>query len=71
MTLFVGYGYDTRDAWIEQLMFPPIPSFDSESESGNGLKGEVLSNTAKKRIEKSRSNCPPEAGTHLPCTPGG
>ena len=55
MKLFVGYGYNARDEWIEELVFPLIQSFDFEVESGKGLEGQSLSEQVKKRIEKSRA----------------
>lgn len=55
MKLFVGYGYNDRDQWIEEWVFPLIRSFDFEIESGKGLEGQDLRDEVRSRIEKSRA----------------
>jgi len=55
MKLFVGYGYNERDQWVEDWVFPLIRSFDFEVESGKGLEGLDLRDEVKRRIEKSRA----------------
>ncbi len=55
MKLFVGYGYNARDEWIEEWVFPLIRAFDFEIESGKGLEGLDLRDEVKRRIERSRA----------------
>ena len=55
MKVFVGYGYNDRDTWIEDWVFPLIRSFDFEIESGKGLEGLGLSEEVRARIGKSRA----------------
>jgi len=55
MKLFVGYGYNARDEWIEKWVFPLIESFDFKVVSGKGLEGQDLRDEVKRLIEQSRA----------------
>ena len=34
MRIFVAYGYNDRDKWIEKMVFPVIEAFGAEVETG-------------------------------------
>ena len=50
MKIFVGFGYNQRDAWIKEIVFPIIESFDAEILSGENLQGLVLADGVKEKI---------------------
>jgi hypothetical protein len=53
MRIFVGYGYNSRDAWIEQDVFPILQSLNLEISHGKDMYGEVLQDAVKYRIEQA------------------
>jgi hypothetical protein len=53
MRIFIGYGYNERDKWIEYLVFPLIESFGAEVISGKEIHGRVISNAIQNQIEQS------------------
>jgi hypothetical protein len=55
MRIFVAYGYNDRDRWIEAVVFPLISAFDSKIVHGKDLQGEILSEEIKKRIKSSEA----------------
>jgi hypothetical protein len=50
--IFVGYGYQTRDEWVEELVFPIIEAFGAEVVSGKEIFGQRLSTGVLRQIEK-------------------
>ena len=42
MKIFVGYGYNDRDKWIEDLVFPLIEAFDDTPVAGKEIFGNKL-----------------------------
>jgi hypothetical protein len=52
MKIFVGFGYNPRDAWIKEIVFPIIESFDGEIVTGEELHGIVLADGVKKNINE-------------------
>lgn len=52
MKIFVGFGYHQRDAWVRDLVFPLINSFDGEVISGEEIHGAVLSDGVKDKIKE-------------------
>jgi len=50
MRLFVGYGYNTRDQWIEDQVFPILRALGMEISHGKDMHGEVLQAGVKQRI---------------------
>jgi hypothetical protein len=52
MKVFVGYGYNERDKWIEQMIFPIIQAFGDEVVHGRVLPGENLADAVKARIRQ-------------------
>jgi hypothetical protein len=50
MRIFVAYGYNPRDRWIEEMVFPIIKSFDSEVVTGEKAYGERISDLVCSKI---------------------
>ena len=49
MNIFVAYGYNDRDRWIEDMVFPIIRSFESNCITGDGeYQGPITANVLKK-----------------------
>ncbi len=53
MKIFVAFGYNPRDKWIEQMIFPIVQAFGSEVLSGEEMQGEQLSQGVLERIGDS------------------
>lgn len=53
MKVFVGYGYNERDQWIEDQVIPMLRSLDFEVLSGKDMHGDVLQDEVKSRIKQS------------------
>lgn len=53
MKVFVGSGYNDRDAWIEEQVFPIIASAGFTIVHGKGLQGQQLSPAVTTRLEQS------------------
>jgi hypothetical protein len=39
MRIFVGFGYNERDRWIRDMVFPLIPAFGDEVVTGEEAYG--------------------------------
>jgi hypothetical protein len=55
MKIFVGYGYNPRDAWIEDLVFPLIEAFGDEVTSGKEIAGQNLDSGVRAEIARSHA----------------
>jgi hypothetical protein len=53
MRIFVGYGYNDRDQWIERDVFPILEAMNLEIVSGKDMHGDVLQEGVRERIEYS------------------
>ena len=53
MKIFVGYGYNERDLWIEKMVFPLINAFGIQVVSGKEIAGLPLGDAVKELIKKS------------------
>jgi hypothetical protein len=53
MRVFIGYGYNDRDEWIERDVFPILEAMNLEIVSGKDMHGDVLQEGVKERIETS------------------
>jgi len=53
--IFVGYGYNERDRWIEEFVFPVIEAFDSEVVAGKELAGQNISDGVRRQIQTSHA----------------
>ncbi len=52
MKIFVGYGYQERDQWVEKLIFPIIEAFGSEVVSGKEVYGKIISEAIRRQIKQ-------------------
>jgi hypothetical protein len=50
MKIFVGYGYNERDAWIEKDVSPILQAMNLEVTHGKDMHGEVLQDGVRERI---------------------
>jgi hypothetical protein len=53
MRVFVGYGYNERDKWIEDRLFPILRCAGFAGRNGKGMEGKELHNEVKRRLEQS------------------
>jgi hypothetical protein len=53
MRVFVGFGYNARDHWIETQVFPILKSLGFTVVDGKGLHGQELQEGVKSRIDQS------------------
>jgi hypothetical protein len=52
MKIFVGYHFDSRDRWVEELVFPIIRAFGDEVVSGGKLQGDQpIPDAVKNKIQ--------------------
>src|SRR5579859_1530256 len=55
MKIFVGYGYNERDQWVERLVFPIIEAMGDEVVSGKDLYGQPITGAVGVRIKESNA----------------
>ena len=53
MKVFVAYGYNSRDEWVEEMVFPIIRSFGSEVIDGKETFGKPISDDVRYDIRRS------------------
>ena len=53
MKIFVAYGYNDRDRWVENLVFPIIRAFSDEIVTGEELAGEQITDAVIRKIRQS------------------
>ena len=53
MKIFVAYGYNERDEWIKEMIFPLIKAFGSEVETGGETYEGDIPETVLKKIRRS------------------
>jgi hypothetical protein len=53
MKLFVGFGYNDRDSWIEKQVFPILNGMGFTVVHGKGMHGDILQSEVKTRIDQS------------------
>lgn len=53
MKIFVGFGYNDRDKWIKDLVFPIIRAFGDEVATGEEAHGSTLPEHVKEEIRSS------------------
>ena len=53
MKIFVAYGYNDRDQWIPDLVFPIIEAFGDEVITGEELQGQQITNAVRGEIQRS------------------
>ena len=55
MKIFVGYGYDVRDAWIEDSVFRLVKAFGDEVTTGKEIFGQNLDEGVRGQIAQSHA----------------
>src|SRR5271157_9461 len=50
MKIFVGFGYNARDKWICELVFPILEAFGDEPVTGEDLQGQPIVAGVRKKI---------------------
>ena len=55
MKICVGYGYDVRDAWIEDSVFRLVKAFGDEVTSGKEIFGQNLDSGVRNEIARSHA----------------
>lgn len=53
MKIFVAYGYNERDKWIRDLVFPVIEAFGAEVETGETTYDGSIPDSVKNKIRRS------------------
>ena len=53
MKIFVAFGYNERDKWIPNLVFPIIKAFGDEVVSGEEVQGEQITDAVIREIRQS------------------
>jgi hypothetical protein len=53
MRIFVAYGYNPRDTWIEPVVKPLIEAFGSEVIDGRELAGQIITDAVRESIRNS------------------
>jgi hypothetical protein len=55
MKIFVAFGYNPRDRWIPELVFPIIRAFGDEVVSGEELPGQQITDAIVREIRQSHA----------------
>lgn len=55
MKIFVAFGYNERDKWIPNLVFPIIKAFGDEVVSGEEVQGEQITDAVIREIRQSNA----------------
>ncbi|MCL6257474.1 hypothetical protein M3O96_00120 [Aquiflexum sp. TKW24L] len=53
MNIFIGFGYNEKDKWIKELVFPLVKSFDGDVNTGEDVYGNIISSAVIDKIKKS------------------
>ena len=53
MKIFVGYGFNDRDKWIPDLVYPIIHAFGDEVVTGEDLEGDQITAAVRQKIADS------------------
>lgn len=53
MRIFVGFGFNERDKWVKEMVFPIIKAFDAEVLTGEEIYGEVLTEGVRNEIARA------------------
>jgi hypothetical protein len=53
--IFIGYGYNARDRWIEEHVFPILETMDFQLLHGKDMHGDVLQDGVRARIQQCDS----------------
>ena len=55
MKIFVGYGFNDRDKWIKEFVFPIIVAFGDEVITGEELHGDRITDIVEQKIQQSNA----------------
>jgi hypothetical protein len=55
MKIFVAFGYNERDQWIPDLVFPMIRAFRDEVVSGEDIQGEQITDAVRREIKQANA----------------
>ncbi len=53
MKVFIGFGYNDNDKWIQQLVIPMVEALGCEVVTGEEMQGEKLSDGVLEKIEEA------------------
>lgn len=53
MKIFVAHGFNDRDQWVTELVFPIIRAFNDEVVTGEDLQGEKISEAVEEKLRQS------------------
>jgi hypothetical protein len=53
MRVFIGYGYNARDAWVKDHVFTILDAMNIQTTDGKDAHGQVLQQVVKDRIDQS------------------
>jgi hypothetical protein len=53
MRIFVAYGFNERDRWVETFVFPIIQAFDDEVLTGEELHGDQITDAVRRKIQQA------------------
>lgn len=55
MRVFLAYGYNNRDKWIHELVFPLVRAFDDEVVTGEEIYGNTLPDGVKDQLRSCQA----------------
>ena len=50
MRIFLAFGYNERDSWIKDLVFPILEAFAAETVTGEDMQGDLITDEVRDRI---------------------
>jgi len=53
MKIFVGYGYNNRDKWVKDFVYPILRAFDDEIVSGEEVHGGTLPDGVRDELSQA------------------
>ena len=53
MRIFVGFGYNARDKWVKELVFPMLEAMSTQVVTGEDMPGDIISDEVRERIRTS------------------
>jgi hypothetical protein len=55
MRVFIGYGYNERDLWIEDMVFELVRAFGAQPISGREIPGQPLEDGVRQKIKNAHA----------------
>jgi len=53
LKVFVAYGFNERDSWIPELVFPLVRAFGGEVVTGEDLQGQQITDAVRREIDQA------------------